>query len=144
MASPRSNNAVFVIVPDHYGSWPEGLTDAAARHHVPLVFAGAPIKDLDIDRALLSRIASQTDIAASLCGLLGIDAQQFAFSNNLFDPARPEFAFFSEPSCYAMLTPQGRAVISVDTHTPLEAAPDSVIDLAKAYIQTLYTDISRR
>lgn len=143
-ASPRGKQALFVIVPDHYGSWPEGLTDASARHHIPLVFAGKPLETLDIDRSLLSRIASQTDIAATLCGLLGLDSEQFTFSNNLFDPARPEYAFFSEPAWYAMLTPEGKAVVAVDTHELLEPASDSILDLAKAYIQTLYTDISRR
>ncbi len=143
-ASPRGANSVFVIVPDHYGSWPENLTDAEARHHVPLIFLGAPIDKLNLDPALASRIASQTDIAATLCALLGLDSGQFAFSNNLFDPARPNYAFFSDPSWYAIVTPQGRSVISVDTHEPLEAASDSISALARAYIQTLYTDLSRR
>lgn len=143
-ASPRGKNSVFVIVPDHYGSWPENLKDPEARHHIPLIFLGDPVTALNLDPELSSRIASQTDIAATVCALLGLDAGQFAFSHNLFDPARPEYAFFSDPSWYAMLTPQGLAVISADTHEPLDHAPDSVRDLAKAYIQTLYTDISRR
>jgi len=143
-ASPRGKQALFVIVPDHYGSWPEGLTDASARHRIPLVFAGKPIETLAFDPSLLTRIASQTDIAATLCGLLGLDSRQFTFSNNLFDPARPEYAFFSEPAWYAMLTPEGRAVVAVDTHELLEPAPDSIQNLAKAYVQTLYTDISLR
>ncbi|MGM9871424.1 MAG: LTA synthase family protein [Muribaculaceae bacterium] len=143
-ATPRGDNSVFVIVPDHYGSWPENLEDASARHHVPLVFFGKPIDKLNLSPALAGRIASQTDIAATVCALLGLDTAQFAFSQNLFDPARPEYAFFSDASWYAMLTPEGRAVISVDTHRPLEASSDSVTNLAKAYIQSLYTDLSQR
>lgn len=143
-SSPRGREAVFVIVPDHYGSWPENLEDPAARHHVPVVFYGTPITRLRISPELTSRIASQTDIAATVCALLGLDTRQFAFSNNLFDPNRPEYAFFSDQSWFAMLTPSGRAVISTDTHAPIESAPDSITDFAKAYIQTLYTDLSRR
>lgn len=142
--SPGGKNSVFVIVADHYGSWPEGLTDASARHHIPLVFYGEPIERLSIDPSLASRIASQTDIAATVCTLLGLDVSDFPFSNNLLDPARKEYAFVSEPSRYAIITPQGRAVMAVDTHAPLEASPDSLQDLAKAYIQTLYTDLSKR
>ena len=143
-ATPRGDNSVFVIVPDHYGSWPENLEDASARHHVPLVFFGKPIDKLNLSPALAGRIASQTDIAATVCALLGLDTAQFTFSHNLFDPGRPEYAFFSDASWYAMLTPEGRSVISVDTHRPLEVSSDSVTNLAKAYIQSLYTDLSQR
>ncbi len=134
-----------MIVPDHYGSWPEGLTEPKDLHHVPLVFTGGAIRDVAVDSALLSLPASQTDIAATVLGLLGDDTSCWRFSRNLLDPAREPFAFYSRRNFAAMRHARlGDAVLSIDTGESSEASSDTTLVLLKAYLQTLYTDLSKR
>lgn len=136
--------SLMVIVPDHYGSWPEDLSEPAARHHIPLVLCGTALEGVEIDPALLSLPASQTDIGATVAGLLGIDHSSLPFSHNLLAPRQRPAAFFSEPSWIAMRTPGATAVLSVDTQEQMTAAPDSVYTSLRAYAQTLYTDLAGR
>ena len=113
---PSWDSTLVVIVPDHYGSWPEGLTEPKDLHHVPLVFTGGAIRDIAVDSTLLSLPASQTDIAATVLGLLGDDTSCWRFSRNLLDPAREPFAFYSRRNFAAMRHARlGDAVLSIDT-----------------------------
>ncbi len=142
---PSWDSTLVVIVPDHYGSWPEGLTEPKDLHHVPLVFTGGAIRDVAVDSALLSLPASQTDIAATVLGLLGDDTSCWRFSRNLLDPAREPFAFYSRRNFAAMRHARlGDAVLSIDTGESSEASSDTTLVLLKAYLQTLYTDLSKR
>ena len=143
---PCWDSTLVVIVPDHYGSWPEGLTEPKDLHHVPLVFAGGALRHMAApDSALLSLPASQTDIAATVLGLLGDDTSSWRFSRNLLDPAREPFAFFSRRNFAAMRHSRfGDAVLSIDTGEPFGSSSDTTLVLLKAYLQTLYTDLSKR
>lgn len=142
---PDWDSTLVVIVPDHYGSWPEGLVKPRDLHHVPLVFAGGAIRDLHPDSTLFALPASQTDIAATVLALLGDSADEFRFSRNLLDPAREPFAFFSRRNFAAMRHARlGDAVLSMDTNLADPESSDSTLVLLKAYLQIIYTDLSQR
>lgn len=142
---PRWDSTLVVIVPDHYGSWPEGLTEPRDLHHIPIVFTGGALRHVAVDSTLLSLPASQTDIAATVLGLLGDDTSCWRFSRNLLDPAREPFAFYSRRNFAAMRHARlGDAVLSIDTGEAYEASSDTTLVLLKAYLQTLYTDLSER
>lgn len=142
---PRWDSILVVIVPDHYGSWPEGLTEPRDLHHIPIVFTGGALRHVAVDSTLLSLPASQTDIAATVLGLLGDDTSCWRFSRNLLDPAREPFAFYSRRNFAAMRHARlGDAVLSIDTGEAYEASSDTTLVLLKAYLQTLYTDLSER
>lgn len=142
---PRWDSTLVVIVPDHYGCWPEGLTRPRDLHHVPLVFAGGALRSLQPDSVLLSLPASQTDITATVLGLLGDDTSCWQFSRNLLDPDREPFAFYSRRNFAAMRHARlGAAVLAIDTNTPDPESADSTLTLLKAYLQTIYTDLSQR
>lgn len=140
---PDYSNTLVVLIPDHYGAYPE-LTDPQARHRVPLIMLGGALSGVDVDPELLSRIGSQTDIAATLLGLLGLAHTQFEYSNNLLDPNRRPYAFFSEPSWVMMIDDSGQALLSADTKQ-IEHADNAEVEAnLKAYLQTLYTDFDQR
>lgn len=129
--SPAWDNALIVIVPDHWGAYP-AFTEPAARHHIPLVLTGgalpasAPAK-VDVP-------ASQSDIAPTLASMLGIDAEAlFPMGHNIF--GSPAFAFFSEPDFAAVITPGDTAVVSTRTG---ESLGNSSADAPKAFLQNLY------
>lgn len=164
---PGWDNTLVIMVPDHYGAWPE-LTDPVARHQIPLVMTGGAL-------ALHGRrdeYGTQTDIAATLLGALGLDHSDFSFSHNLLDPAAPHFGYFTDPSYIGMTIPEATLIYNLDTDTAEEGAatdgatsgatngvaPASCTDVplaraqggaalvpyAKAYLQTLYTDLDSR
>ncbi len=138
--SPRWDSTLVVIVPDHYSVWPRNLKEPASRHHVPMVLTGGAVVS---PPASIDAICSQTDIAATVLGLLGIDAADFPFSNNILSPGSPGMAFFSEPEFAAIVTANDTAVVSVATGEPLVGEP-AAVDAVRAYLQILYSDLQSK
>ena len=135
--------SVVVITPDHYGVYPEHLDNPLDRHHVPLVITGGAVNRTP---GVVTTIADQTAIAATLLSALGLDSSLFTYSRDLFDNSKSHYAFFSEPGLAAFVTPTDTAVINLDTDRPLIAsgtAPSAALDRCKAILQTIYTNLSK-
>ena len=141
--SPRYDRSLVVIVPDHFGVYPVDLPSGEERHHIPLVMTGGALRGVP---RVVSRTASQTDLAATLLGLLGIDSSEFAFSNNIFDPASGHWAYFSDKDAIGLVTDNGSAYYNIEgdkaVYTKGEAASDSSVIRAKALLQLIYTSLS--
>ncbi len=109
-SSPRWNNTLVVLVPDHYGAYPMPLDEMPARHHVPMVLTGGALAL----RGTVDVPASQADIAATLLGALGIEHGEFRFSRDIFDADAPHSAFFLEPELAGFVDADGsNAVLNV-------------------------------
>lgn len=135
--SPRWDETLLVIVPDHQGCWPRDIQSPASRHHVPLVIAGGAIA---APGTVVDTPGSQPDIAATLLGLLGIPADDFTLSHDLLDPGKPHYAIFSEPGLTGLISPDGKATtINADTgqETDSPGSAGGQVFL-KAYLQKLY------
>lgn len=136
------SNSLVIIVPDHWGAYPEDLTDYRARHHVPLIITGGAIKGAP---AQINRPGSQSDMAPTLLGLLGVDSKDFVFGKNLLDKDSPAFAWITEPDWFGIVTTDGHVVVTNDGNIlDAEGAVGSNPDLAKAIVQKIYTDFSKR
>ena len=140
--TPRWDSTLVVLVADHYGCHPRNLTSMRDRHHIPLVMTGGALRrhgTIDIP-------ASQTDIAATLLGMLGIDHSRFTFSKDIFDSSSPKFAYFARPEEAAMLDTCGYHVIDIYTGGTLEneGISDSTLLRLKAYLQLLNHDFNQR
>lgn len=154
----RWENSLVVITPDHFGCYPENLTLAADLHHIPIIFTGGAMEPLNpslnpqsertVSTELTSRPVAQTDIAATLLSLLGIDYSQYPFSNNAFDPRREPFAFMTRPDFAAYVSEDGATVLSTELGESLpEIGPadnPEALYRAKAILQSLYNDLARR
>ncbi len=141
--TPRYACSLVIIVPDHLGAWPLDLPDAAKRHHVPLVLTGGAISPQAPRK--ISVPGSQTDIAATLLGLLGMDASAFTFSKDMLNPTSPHYAVFTEPSLIGIVTASDTIVYNVDAGITEQASGPDAANLetpSKAYLQTLYKTIS--
>lgn len=144
-ATPRGRNALIVIVPDHYGTWPAPgtLDNPVDRHAIPLVMTGGALNGRGIR---LDTPGCQTDIAATLLAMLGMDHSMFPFSRNLLDSGIRHYGWFSEPELAALIddrdniavynTAAGRAELTAGPN------PDSLMTQTKAYLQTVYTTIA--
>lgn len=138
-ASAAWDRALVVIVPDHWGAWPQGLEDRERRHHIPLVMTGGALVGTPV---VIDKIGSQSGIAATILRLMGIRAD-LPFGRDLLDVHTAGFGYVSEPSWFGLVTERGLSAVSTDTGATLEG--DSAdVRAAKALVQSIYTDLSKR
>lgn len=138
--SGRWDKSLIVIVPDHWGAYPQGLTDPVERHRIPLVLTGGAVSP-DMPK-LLDMPGAQSDIAATLLGALGIASDEFTMSHDMLDPSRRQFAFFSEPDFAAFVTPSDTTVVSTRDNSIIYGS-DSAAVYPKAFLQNLYDHLAK-
>ena len=95
-----------------------------------------------------SKLANQTDLAATLLNQLGIDHDTFTFSRNILSPDYPEYAFYTYSNGFGFIDSTGISVYDNEGNKPLIEAPRKGSDLrlrkGKALLQTLYDDLGNR
>ncbi|MDE5786661.1 MAG: LTA synthase family protein, partial [Duncaniella sp.] len=139
-ASSRWDSTLVIIVPDHYGVYPQGIENPVMRHTIPLIFTGGALADAP---RRISRTGSQADIASTILGALGIDHSAFPFSRNLLEAEAPQYAFFSEPGVAGVTTPEGSYVFNCDADAVMldSCLPTDSAEIARAtraLLQNLY------
>lgn len=144
--SPAWDNLLVMILPDHcYAKYPENLQNHELAHfRIPMLWTGGAVKRPRI----ISTIASQIDISATLLNQLGIDHDDFVFSKDIMDPKLPHFAFYSfsdgfgfvTDSCTYIQDNKHDGFALSDSHDPEGKAER----WGKAYLQRLYDDLSER
>lgn len=135
---PQWQNSLIVIVPDHYGAYPD-LTDSMERHKIPLIMTGGALSKRGND----ATVGSQIDITATLLNALGIKSDLFPFSRNLLNGKSPHFAFFADPSVIGFVTESGNVIYNLDS-SKTESGDERLLPFAKSFLQTLYDDLSKR
>ncbi len=106
--SPRWNNTLVVLVPDHYGAYPANLPDMESRHHIPIIFTGGALKMKGTDDVLMS----QTDIVPTILSLMDIDNQQFLFGRNVFDKRYPPMVYYYDRELAYLKSSEGEATLN--------------------------------
>ncbi len=134
--SPKWDNTLIVITPDHYGCYPKGI-DEIRGHHIPLVMTGGALKT----RGKISTPASQSDIAATLLAALDIPSEKFIFSRDILAKPAPEMAFFSKPDYASAVWPDGH-ITRIDITGDTSSAPADSSRALEAYLQILYSYLS--
>lgn len=141
---PQWKNTVIVLVPDHQGVYPTGLSNfSTSRYHIPLIMVGGAVrrpKTIDV-------YGSQQDIAATLLSQLGLPHHDFLFSKNLLDPASPHFAFFTVPDAFGLMTTDNQLIYDCQgSKVVLDEGSEKSknLSMGKAYLQKLYDDIAKR
>ncbi len=140
---PWFKNTIIIFCADHGHRYPynrEILMPAV--HHIPLFFYGDALNDSLIGQRIKS-FGSQTDISSTLLNQLNINADDFKWSNDLLNPERINFAYYSFDDGFGWVSPAD--TIAFNNHPPQlifqsDAARSShpCIDTAKAYLQLLY------
>ena len=57
-----------------------------------------------------AEVSSQTDLASTLLHQLGMNAEKFTYSKNLFNPYSKHFAFYSFDEGFGWVKPEGHFV----------------------------------
>jgi phosphoglycerol transferase MdoB-like AlkP superfamily enzyme len=138
-ASGRGDRSLIVITADHWGAWPD-LKDRLARHHIPLVITG---RALGGRRDKVGKIGSQSAIAGTVLGLVGIHDPSLAWTRDMLDSDTSGMAWLSEPSWFGIVTPRGLSAVGVDDDRLLDGRNNDAAR-ARAYLQTLYHWLSTR
>ena len=139
-ALPSWDNTLVFITADHYGVWPEKLDDPVARHHVPFIITGGALAEKGRS---IATPASQTDIAATMLGMLDLDNAVFAFSHDIFDPTAPHFGAFSERSLMGIVAPNDTAVVDAESGRDIVApACPTLSRQTCAYLQKIFDSLA--
>ena len=140
---PRWKNTLIVFVPDHVGSYKEGLNDFdRSRYQIPLILAGGAIS-----RPLkVGIIGSQQDIAATLLAQLGVNHNDFKFSKNMMSDATPKFAFFTKPDLFGVVSEENSIIYDNKLQKVVYDKGQKGYNLkrGKAYLQKLYDDLASK
>ena len=141
---PMWKNTLVVLVPDHQGCYPENLDNyTPERYHIPLLLIGGALKA----KGHIATYGSQADIAATLLSQLGISYNEFTFSKDMLNPNVPHFAFSTVPNAFMMKTNDNTVFFNCETNKTIldnGKTPGANLPYAKAYLQKLYDDISKR
>lgn len=164
--SPVWDNLLIIALADHgYAQYPAGVQQHdPLRYHIPMVWLGGalrPAPDNTVGSFMaavdagpchrdVNTLSQQTDLAATLLHQLGLPAQDFPFSHDIFAADAPHFAFYAWPDGFGMLTENG--CWAQDNNRPGYPLKASMLDgysekdaenLGKAYLQTLYDYLSK-
>ena len=141
---PQWKNTVIVFVPDHLGAYPEHIDNLSVeRYRIPLLMVGGAIREprrIDV-------YGSQHDIAATLLAQLALPHEEFVFSKDMLNPASPNFAFFTVPDAFGMVTADNQVIFNCQAGAVVVdegTAKGKNLPLGKAYLQKLYDDIAKR
>ena len=140
------DSLLIIGIADHaYASYPEGLQNhEVLRYRIPMFWTGGAVRR----PCLVDAYGSQTDLAATLLHQLDIDCQDFNFSKDMLDSLRSHYAFYAfsdgfgfvnDSLCYIQDNARSGQGLS-GTHDSEGKAER----WGKAYLQTLYDDLSRR
>ncbi len=138
---PDWENTLVLIVPDHLGAYPEKIDNYALwRYEIPMIILGG-----QIPKMTLADIGCQSDIPATLLGILGIEHRDFSFSKDILDTKAPHFAFFTFPDAMGMVSEENTLIFD-------NALNKAVFDegskkghnkkRVQAYLQKLYDKIA--
>jgi phosphoglycerol transferase MdoB-like AlkP superfamily enzyme len=135
------DNTLIIIIADHGSSRP-GNSEMweKSKYHIPMIWLGGA---LNVHDTVISNLASQTDLAATLLSQLEINADDFKFSKNILANEYVPYSFFTFSGGFGFLKPNDLLIYNTITNTYTEPNQnkDSINEMqGKAYLQTLYMD----
>ena len=135
------DNTLIIIIADHGSSRP-GNSDIfdKNKYHIPMIWLGGA---LNVRDTVISRMASQTDLAATLLSQLEINSGGFKFSKNILANDYIPYSFFTFTGGFGFQKPESLLIYSTVTNTYSES-DEKTGNLSqkqgKAYLQSLYMD----
>ena len=143
--TPAWKDLLVICLPDHGFYYPREGSNAMPRfYHIPLLWLGGAVKQpMQVDK-----IMTQTDLAATLLGQLGLEHTAFTFSRNVLgSDYKYPFAFYSFNNGFSFRDSTGVTVFDNNSGSILFDGPEadeSRLDKGKAILQTVYDDLGNR
>lgn len=140
---PWYNNTLFILVADHsHVSHRKHDLQTFEYHRIPMLLVGPTIRD-EYKGTRISKISSQTDLPATLLKQLNLNAKEFPWSKNLFNPYTPQFAYFESNDGLGWKTLVGYYVFSHFQNQYLDKKIDpkeeeKTIKEGRSYLQEVF------
>lgn len=136
-------NTLVILLPDHGKGYPAGLTEASPqRSRIPMLWLGGAVRG----PRRVGTLCSQSDLAATLLGQLGINHDEFRFSRDvLSDTYTYPTAFHTFDNGFAFIDSTGATVMDLTGGRILtdEPAPSARrLALGKAFLQKCCDDLA--
>ncbi len=101
-------NTLFILIADHGTSGPKKATSQMReRYHIPMIWTGGA---LAVQDTVVSTLGSQKDLVTTLLNQLDLDSEMFGFSKDLLSRNVEEYAFFTYPDAFGLITPDSYQV----------------------------------
>lgn len=143
-ATPRWRRSLVIIVPDHLGAWPREADNFASwRFHIPMIWTGGAVRR----PMVVGAYGSQQDLAATLCGELGVPSGGMPFSKDMLDSTTTHYAWFMMNDGFGVKTDkseviydnkQRKAVVNKGENS------DRWLKYGQALLQVLFDDIAEK
>lgn len=143
---PVWDNLLVILVADHGYRYPSRVKEyEPLRFRIPIVWTGGAVKSPEV----VETICSQTDLAATLLGQMGLPDTEFRFSKDVLCPHGEDFCFYSFINGFGFIDSSGYTVYDNESDRILmESAPGDASakreEKGKAILQTLYDDLGSR
>lgn len=146
---PWFENTLFVFISDHGHRLPDNSRPIyePSRHIIPFVLWGPALPD-SLKGTRVSTIGSQTDLAATLLGVLQWPSSRYPWSRDLLNPHTEGLAFFNWKDGFGLLTKEGkvafdltgRQLIKQDQPSDSLLVHQELLPLGKAILQEVYRE----
>ena len=141
--SPAWENLLIILLPDHSTPHPVSIgNNSPERHHIPMHWLGGAIKE----NMTVNEYMSQTDIAATLLGQLGLSHKEFIFSKDVSNAGSSKFAYWAFNNGFGLIDVNGVTIFDYTTGKELrrEGDPDSTrLNHGKAILQKTFIEIRK-
>lgn len=138
-------NTLFVLAADHGHHLPRDRRfNEPGRYHIPFLLFGEVLKE-GYRGKKIGGTGSQTDIASTLLKQLQIEDTAFKWGNDLLNPGRRAFAFYTFDDGFGWVSEKDTLIFDNRAKRlmyPSEAIDgrrsDSLLNTGKAYMQKMY------
>lgn len=139
-------NTLFIFIADHGHPMPKLNHEVyePQRFHIPLIFFGDVILE-EFRGKNYNQIGSQLDLASTLLKQLNLNNNNFYWSNNLMNPYRQNFAYFSWDNGLGFVNENHTVTfdnlgknILYNSNPQNKSQTDSTLNYGKAFLQTVY------
>jgi phosphoglycerol transferase MdoB-like AlkP superfamily enzyme len=140
-SQPWWQNTLIFIVADHGHPLPEAA-NKAMNFHIPLLILGRGVRPQTIDK-----IGSQTDLAATLLGTMGMNYSQFNWSKNLLDSSSRSWGYFAFNNGFGFVNNQGKYIFDNVGKMPINFSgidSGSLKQAGQAILQQSFADYLKR
>lgn len=142
---PWYGNTLFILVADHsHVSHHQNPLQSFAYHRIPMLWFGPALRP-EFRGKKVDMISSQTDLPATLLKQLGLNANLYPWSKNLFNPYTPPFAYFEMNDGLGWKNPSGYFIYNKleDRFMDKKIAPadePKTVKEGKSYLQEVFRE----
>ncbi len=145
-ATSAWDNLLIIGIADHaFSYYPKGIQNhEIMRYRIPMFWAGGALAT----RGVIDTYGSQIDLGATLLRQLDIDATALSFSKDMMDNTIGHYSFYAFSDGFGFVTDSVRYIQdNAQNGKALSGSNDphgTAEHWGKAYLQTLYDDLSKR